>query len=326
MAGHLRAVDEPFPPVQHVVVHGYRRAFRMAGSGPVLLLLHGIGDCSETWQYVVPMLARQYTVIAPDLLGHGESDKPRADYAVGAYACGMRDLLDLLGIDRATVVGHSLGGGIAAQFSYQFPERCERLVIVSSGGMGRGVHWLLRMATAPGSELALPVATSGVVRRAVRLASPVLSRRSPFGLGLARDLTYLLRQYDELTDATARRAFLRTLRAVVDIGGQVVTMLDRAYLASELPTLIVWGAHDPIIPVAHAALAHDALPSSRLQVMAQSGHFPHRSEPTLFFDTVHDFMRTTEPATVDQETRRQLLRRGTAGFAADEGLIACSGV
>lgn len=326
MASHLRSVPAPFAPVQEVVVHGYRRAFRMAGSGPVLLLLHGIGDCSKTWAYVWSLLTRHYTVIAPDLLGHGQSDKPRADYAVAAYTCGMRDLLDVLGVDRATVVGHSMGGGIAAQFSYQFPERCERLVIVSSGGMGREVHWLLRLATAPGSEVALPLATSGLARRAVRLASPLLRGPSPFGLGLGRDLTYMLAQYDELTDATARRAFLRTLRAAVDIRGQVVTMLDRAYLARELPTLIVWGAHDPIIPVAHADLAHAALPKSRLQVMARAGHFPHRTEPTIFFETLHDFMRSTEPARVDQETRRELLRRGSAGFDAEETLVASSGV
>src|SRR3954454_18058244 len=156
----------------------------MVGSGPPLLLIHGIGDSSETWLEVIPELARRHTVIAPDLLGHGESAKPRADYAVAAYACGMRDLLSVLDVDRVTVVGHSLGGGIALQFAYQFPERCERLVLVGSGGIGPEVHPLLRIAAAPGAELGLSVAASAPVRAAMRLAAPVLrstraQRRGP---------------------------------------------------------------------------------------------------------------------------------------------------
>jgi pimeloyl-ACP methyl ester carboxylesterase len=142
------------PLIRFRDIHGYWRAFRMAGSGPPLLLIHGIGDSSETWLKVIPELARRHTVIAPDLLGHGESAKPRADYAVAAYACGMRDLLSVLDVDRVTVVGHSLGGGIAMQFAYQFPERCERLVLVGSGGIGQEVHPLLRIAAAPAAQQA----------------------------------------------------------------------------------------------------------------------------------------------------------------------------
>ena len=117
---------------------------------PALLLIHGIGDSSDTWRPVLQALARTHTVIAPDLLGHGRSEKPRADYSVAAYANGMRDLLSVLEIDRVTVVGHSLGGGVAAQFAYQFPDRCERLVLVDSGGVGRSVSPLLRLATCAG--------------------------------------------------------------------------------------------------------------------------------------------------------------------------------
>src|SRR6187399_857444 len=141
----LRSVREISPTLQFRTIHGYRRAFRVAGSGPAILLIHGIGDNSTTWHTVQSMLARRYTVIAPDLLGHGQSDKPRADYSVAAYANGMRDLLSVLDIDRVTVVGHSLGGGVAMQFAYQFPERCERLVLVGSGGVGASVHPLLRL-------------------------------------------------------------------------------------------------------------------------------------------------------------------------------------
>jgi pimeloyl-ACP methyl ester carboxylesterase len=141
--------------LRHRTVHGYRRAYRMAGSGPAVLLLHGIGDSSESWVPVMADLARHHTVVAPDLLGHGGSDKPRADYSVAAYANGMRDLLTVLGIESATVVGHSLGGGVAAQLAYQYPERCERLVLVASGGAGRDVTPILRLAAAPLAEVFL---------------------------------------------------------------------------------------------------------------------------------------------------------------------------
>src|SRR3954453_2515663 len=145
-------------------LHGQRVSYRVAGSGPALLLLHGIANSSETWARVAPLLSDRFTVIAPDLLGHGESAAPRGDYSLGAHASGARDVATALGHDRVTVIGHSLGGGIAMQFAYQFPERTERLVLVSSGGLGRDVHLLLRAATLPGSELVLPVIAGTRVR------------------------------------------------------------------------------------------------------------------------------------------------------------------
>jgi pimeloyl-ACP methyl ester carboxylesterase len=135
--------------VQFLTVHGHRRAFVKVGEGPALLLLHGLGCDHTTWEPVIDTLARRYTVIAPDLLGHGLSDKPRADYSVGGYANGMRDLLTVLGIDRVTVLGHSFGGGVAMQFAYQFPERTERLILVASGGLGPEVSRSIRAVTTP---------------------------------------------------------------------------------------------------------------------------------------------------------------------------------
>src|SRR5271156_6808073 len=160
--------------VQYVTIHGYRRAYVKAGSGPALLLIHGIGDSSDTWRPVVEQLAEHHTVVAPDLLGHGRSEKPRADYTVAGYANGMRDLLSVLDVERATVVGHSLGGGVAAQFAYQFPERCERLVLVGSGGVGRSVSPLLRLAAVPGAEALMPLLGLPPVRTASRLMADVL--------------------------------------------------------------------------------------------------------------------------------------------------------
>ena len=214
-------------------IHGYRRAFLSAGHGPPLLLIHGIGDSSTTWLPVLESFAANYTVIAPDLLGHGLSDKPRADYSVAAYANGMRDLLSVLGIDRVTVVGHSLGGGVAAQFAYTFPERCERLVLVGTGGIARSVSVLLRLAAAPNADLLMPTLGSPVVKRSARLVAQLLRL---LGTDLGRDTEEILKVFDSLPDATARRAILRTLRSGVDWRGQVITMLDRAYLAEGMPT------------------------------------------------------------------------------------------
>jgi pimeloyl-ACP methyl ester carboxylesterase len=298
--------------VQYKRIHGYRRAFRMAGSGPPLLLLHGIGDSSRTWDQVVPLLASKFTVIAPDLLGHGDSEKPRADYAISAYACGMRDLLAALDIDQVTLVGHSLGGGVAMQFAYQFPERCERMVLVSSGGVGRTVHPILRMASAPGAEVVLPIATAPPVRWAVRRSVGLMKRMPLFSLG--EDTEYVVARYDGLSSARSRSAFLRTLRAGVDFRGQVVTMLDRCYLAAGLPTMVVWGTDDPVIPSRHAYVAHSAMPGSRLEMFAGSGHFPHHDDPARFVTVVKDFVATTKSAEYDADQWRHLLRAGASGI------------
>ncbi|MFD2421276.1 alpha/beta fold hydrolase [Amycolatopsis pigmentata] len=290
------------------VIHGYRRAYRMAGSGPAVLFIHGIGDDSSTWLDVAASLAGDFTVIAPDLLGHGGSDKPRADYSVAAYACGMRDLLATLDIDRVSVVGHSLGGGVAMQFAYQFPEHCERLVLVSSGGIGQGVHPLLRLAAAPGAEFVLPLLGIPPVPDFLRGVSNLLSATG--GLGLSRDLGYVFSKYVRLAESPSRQAFLRTLRAVVDWRGQVVNMLDRSYLAEGIPTMLVWGTHDHVVPTAHAALAHAEMPGSRLEIFTGAGHFPHHTSPQRFLAVLRQFLTETRPARYDMRRWRQLLRAG----------------
>lgn len=288
-------------------VHGYLRAYIHAGSGPVLLLIHGIGDSADSWLDVLPELARDHTVIAPDLLGHGESDKPRADYSVAAYANGMRDLLTILGVERVTVVGHSLGGGVAAQFAYQFPERCERLVLVGSGGVSREVSPFLRLVASPLAEVILPALRPPFVDLAAVAVAEFL-RRSPFDLG--RDADDVRRILTGLPNAASRQAFVRTLRSVIDWRGQVVTMRDRSYLAEAMPSLLVWGDHDPIIPVAHADLAHAALPGSRLEIFAEAGHFPHHADPERFCEVLRSFIAETEPATYDEDRWRDLLSAG----------------
>ncbi|CAJ64645.1 Putative hydrolase [Frankia alni ACN14a] len=288
-----------------VTVHGYRRCYLRAGRGPVLLLIHGIGDNARTWAPIIGELARRHTVIAPDLLGHGESDKPRGDYSVAGYACGMRDLLTVLGIERATVVGHSLGGGVAMQFAYQFPERCERLVLVATGGVGPDLHPALRAAALPGAGAVISLMGVPPVRlvgwaglRALRLLHTALGR----------DAEDILHVCDSLGVPTARAAFLRTLRSVVDAHGQAITMLDRCYLAAGMPSLIVWGDRDAVIPVEHARIAHAAMPGSRLEIFPGAGHFPHHSDPARFRRVLEDFLATTRPASHSPRQWRTMLR------------------
>ena len=293
--------------VRYVTIHGYRRAYVKAGSGPALLLIHGIGDSSDSWRPVFEQLAEHYTVIAPDLLGHGRSEKPRADYSVAAFANGMRDLLSVLEVDRVTVVGHSLGGGVAAQFAYQFPDRCERLVLVGSGGVGRTVSPLLRAAALPGIEVLMPFLGLPPIRFASRLGADLLRL---FDTALGRDAEEILAVFDALPNTEARMAILRTLRSSVDWNGQVITMVDRAYLAEGVPTLIVWGRRDAIIPLGHGRLIHTVMPGSRLEIFDQAGHFPHHTDPVRFVRVLCEFMEGSVPARYDQNRWRERLRRG----------------
>ena len=281
------------PRVGEAVLHGHRVSYRTAGEGPVVLLIHGITGDSRQWDEIVPQLADRYTVLAPDLLGHGRSAKPRGDYSLGAYAVSLRDLLIVLGHRRATVVGHSLGGGIAMQFSYEYPVFCERLVLVDSGGLGTEVHPLLRAATLPGSELVLPLVANSRLHVVGEAIGQALGR---LGLELGHDLAEVTRGYASLSDAEARRAFLHTLRAVIDLAGQRVNATDRLYLAQMIPTLIVWGRRDPLIPVEHAAVAHRGIPGSRLEIFDGAGHFPQLEQPVRFARVLIDFIESTEPA------------------------------
>jgi len=313
-----RADGRSASELHEIVLHGHRVFFRSAGSGPVLVLVHGITSTSATWAGVLPYLAERFTVIAPDLLGHGESAKPRGDYSLGAYASGIRDLLIALGHDRATFVGHSLGGGVAMQLAYQFPEHCERLVLVSSGGLGRDINALLRAASLPGSELVLPLLVDARVLGAGRAMGRLLGR---VGLRVHTDLGEVLRGHASLSDGEARAAFLHTLRTIVDPLGQRVDASDRLYLAQAVPFLIVWGERDPIIPVEHARTAHRLVPGSRLEIFPDAGHFPHLDDPLRFVRLLDEFMATTEPGETDAGRWSELLRSG-AGKPASSSRVA----
>ena len=296
---------------RELVLHGHRMSYRIAGEGAVIALIHGITSTSDTWRELLPLLAERHTVVAPDLLGHGDSAKPRGDYSLGAYAAGLRDLLVALGHERANIVGHSLGGGVAMQFAYQFPERCERLVLISSGGLGREVHGLLRAASLPGSELVLPLIAAPKVLEAGAAVGAFLAR---LGLRPSADLGEIARGWGSLDNSLSRRAFLHTLRAVIDPIGQRVSAHDRLYLAQEVPSLIVWGERDPVIPAEHGRDAHAAMPGSRLEILPQTGHFPHLDQPRTVARALEELFASSKPADIrSEDLRKRLLGGAGAG-------------
>ncbi|MDO3639885.1 alpha/beta fold hydrolase [Mycolicibacterium arseniciresistens] len=273
-------------------LHGERVAYRDAGEGETLLLIHGMAGSSQTWREVMPRLSRHYRVIAPDMLGHGQSGKPRTDYSLGAFAVWLRDFLDELGVESVTIVGHSLGGGIAMQFLYQHPEYCNRLVLISSGGLGQDVGWILRLLSAPGAELVMPVIAPSPVLAA---GNKVRSWLSSAGLRSPRGAE-IWNAYSSFADRQTRDAFLKTLRSVVDYRGQAVSALSRLQLRTELPSLAIWGERDEIIPVQHAHDAQAVRPGNRLEVLPDVGHFAHVEAPNQVIDLIEDFIATTTPA------------------------------
>lgn len=302
-------------PLQRVSIHGHDVSYRLAGDGPVMLLIHGMAGSSRTWKEVMPLLARSFTVIAPDLLGHGESAKPLGDYSLGAHASGLRDLLSALGIDRATIVGQSLGGGVAMQLAYQHPETAERLVLAGAGGLGREVSWLIRLFALPGTEYLLSLLCPAFVRDHGNDLSRFLHQRG----WRAPHAAETWRAYASLAEPENRRAFVRTLRAVIDPGGQTVSARDRLYLASGVPTLIMWGDQDPIIPVAHAYAAHEAIPGSRLEIFAGAGHFLHVEEPLRFAELLTDFVESTAAASALLRSYPELLLAPHDGKDTENG-------
>jgi len=261
----------------------------------------------------MPRLGAHAHAIAPDLLGHGQSAKPGdGDYSLGAHAASLRDLLVALGFDRATVVGHSFGGGVAMQFAYQFPELVERLVLVASGGFGREVTPALRAATLPGTALALGTVT----RLTPRWVGKLIHRTMRAMPGISRhEVDEIAQSMTALADPGARDAFVHTVRGALDLGGQRLNGLERLRLVSGAPLLLIAGGKDLCIPTEHTTRAHDASPGSRLELFPSAGHFPHRDQPLRFADIVLDFLATTTASHTDLTDVRHRLR-GTPDPAA----------
>ena len=292
-----------------IELHGHQVVYRVAGEGPPVVLIHGMVNASRHWAAVAERLAQRHLVIAPDLIGHGDSATPRGDYSLGAHAAVIRDLLAALGIERATIVGHSLGGGIAMVFFWQFPDRVERLALVSSGGLGDEVSPLLRSAALPGASALISLATHRRVTATLDRAGVALRER---GSWIGGQLQAVARALRPLESAGQREAFVQTLRAVIDRRGQRVSATDRLYLLRDMPTLIAWGERDRTIPLEHGIAAHHAMPGSRFVTIPGAAHFPHLERPDELAAALLDFIASTEPARFDEDTWQALLRGRSA--------------
>lgn len=290
-----------------IELHGRRAVYRVAGNGgEAVVLIHGMLNSSSHWQAVALNLARDHTVIAPDLIGHGDSAAPRGDYSLGAHAASIRDLLAAIGVERATIVGHSLGGGVAMQFFYQFPQRVERLVLISSGGLGREVSPMLRTAALPGVAALL----SATIHPRLLVALRAVGRRlREHGRGSGIYLQAIARALAPLENRDARAAFLHTLRSVIDVHGQRVSATDRLYLLETMPTLIVWGERDHTIPAQHGHEAHEAIPHSRFCSLPGVAHFPHLEDPDALSALLRQFISETTPGLIGDGDWRTILAR-----------------
>jgi pimeloyl-ACP methyl ester carboxylesterase len=266
---------------QSAFLHGREVAFRhLPGAGTPVLLIHGIGSSMETWVDIPERLsAAGVHVVAVDLSGHGDSSKGPGDYSLGSLASTLRDLLDYLGFDRVHLVGHSLGGGVSMQFAYQFPERVDAIVLVSSGGLGEEVFTGLRAASLPGSEIAIRWAINP---RTLKGASWLGAKLSRIGLEPHALSPGALETVSWLGEEDRRTAFLATLRSVVSPKGQTVCALDKIHLMTADKVLIIWGDKDPMIPMKHGQNAHDLLPGSRFVVFPGAAHEPHIHDPARF--------------------------------------------
>jgi pimeloyl-ACP methyl ester carboxylesterase len=282
---HITATIESRMPLS-----GGDLAFTMAGTAPaVLLLVHGLGGSRQTWRHLIPALARTHTVIAPDLPGHGESDPPAGDYSLGAHACAMRDLLLALGHRRTSLVGHSLGGGVALQTAYQFPERTERLMLISSGGLGTEVAPMLRAATLPGAETVV----AGLSKIPAALTRRVFTVLPP--LAASPDANVLAGVLRGLASHRQRRAFVRTAHNVIDWRGQTVSATRQLGLLRDVPVLVAWGAKDTTIPPHHHQSFAHRVPHAVLVAIPDAGHYPHETAPAQLLVAMEAFLANTTP-------------------------------
>lgn len=289
---------------ERVSLHGRDLVYRTAGEGPCLLLIHGITQDSRTWDHLVPLLDG-YRIVAPDLPGHGRSTNPPGDHSMGGYASALRDLLLALDIPGATVIGHSLGGGVALQFAYQFPAHLDRLVLLDSGGLGSDVSALLRAATLPGADLVIRGLSHPRVTGAANAVGRALGQ---VGLRVGTDLQEAQRGIAGLADPDIRRTFLGTVRTNIGPRGQRVSATDRLHLARHVPTLILWGEHDRIIPPSHGRQAHRAVPGSVFELVPEAGHFPHVENPQHVAHALRRFLADSEPADLTGEELGEIIQ------------------
>lgn len=285
-AAHLRLAASHAVRSAEVEVNGNTIHYRTGGHGPVLLLLHGLGGCTSTWDPVIDDLARDHRVVAMDLLGHGRSSKPRCDYSLAGHANTVRDFMEALDLRAVTVIGHSYGGGLTMQLAYQYPELVASLVLVGTGGLGREVHPSLRVLTMPLAERATAVAVRAAGWRPVRAAA---QRLTPAKAARSVWVNRLTESVEALSQPGGREAFFQTVRGVIDASGQRLTAAQRLFRLGPKPTLAIWGSADSIIPPHHIETLN-SIEHGHAHVLEGAGHFPHFDQPAEFLAVLREFL------------------------------------
>lgn len=271
---------------REVDLNGSRVHYLTAGDGPHLVLLHGLGDSAHDWQWVMPTLARRFHVLAPDFPGFGASDRPRAAYSPAFFGEFVAGFLDALQVAGAIVVGNSLGGLAALRFALAEPGRVPALVLVGSAGLGREVNPGMRSLSLPVLGELVTACAGTRPGRALRLwgrSRAIFAHRSRVPAGWIADQDRLSRRPDFLGNT------LEVLRAVVGLSGQREVLRDRLPELA-MPTLIVWGEHDRVIPLAHARHAVGRLRQGRLAIIPDCGHVPQIERPELFLEALGSFL------------------------------------
>ena len=254
------------------------RYWALGDKGSIVILIHGLAASAEIWMRNVEALARHHRVYVPDLIGFGRADKPGPSFSPLDYIPFFDDFMKALSIDRASLVGQSLGGGIALQYTLRFPQKVAKLVLVDSAGLGKEVIWTLRLMSIP-------------------LLGEIFTRPSRKGVEFVfklavRDQALITKDFVELyygffTQPGFREFFLRLLRRIVNARGgreELLAPIKNNLSTIRQPVLIIWGDKDRVLPVKHGYLAKEKLPNARLEIMEGCGHIP-------FFEQAEEFNR-----------------------------------
>lgn len=273
---------------QYMQVGRIRTRFWTVGDeGTIVVLIHGIGSSMEYWIHNIHTLAKHHRVYAMDLVGNGRSDKPAAPYSFPYFAQFVNDFLQAQNIDRVSLIGNSMGGGVALQFTLQFPDKVEKLVLVDSAGLGREVSLFFRLPTLPlvGKWLTRPrrEGTAQLMREAFYDPALITDELVDFN-------------YQMSTLPGAQGAILSTLRRNITLRG-VQDHIWRAIVDNlhniTAPTLVIWGQQDRILPVAHAQVARDRIANVQLHLIDHCGHMPQMERPEEFNAVVLEFLASS---------------------------------